>query len=79
MYLYVDEALDLARVPEALLAQFGRPERVMGLVLNADRNLATEDVATVMRNIRNNGYHLQMPPVAEFTHRDMHNHKKPRS
>lgn len=77
MYLYVDCAVGLARVPEALLMQFGPPQRVMELVLNSGRKLATEDVTMVMKNIRNNGYHLQMPPLAEFSNRDIHNHKKP--
>ena len=77
MYLYVEDAVGLARVPEALLLQFGQPQQVMELVLNSGRKLATEDVETVILNIRNNGYHLQMPPVNEFSQRDMHNHKKP--
>lgn len=62
MYLYVDRKEDLARVPEALLARFGRPEPAMTLLLNEDRKLARADVAKVMASVRDQGFYLQMPP-----------------
>ena len=65
MYLYVDHHLDLAEVPEALLLQFGKPERAMTLVLHPDRKLARADVVKVMEAIAENGYYLQMPPQPE--------------
>jgi uncharacterized protein len=64
MYLYVDAAEDLARVPEALLQQFGRQIQVMDLLLTPERRLARADAAVVLKNIDDAGFYLQMPPVA---------------
>lgn len=61
MYLYVAEP-ELASVPEELLKSLGRTELVMTLTLSPRRALARCDVAEVMRNLRERGYHLQMPP-----------------
>lgn len=61
MYLYVAEP-DLASVPEQLLQSLGRAELVMTLTLSPQRRLARCDVEEVMRNLRERGYHLQMPP-----------------
>lgn len=65
MYLYVDKAEDLARVPEALLKQFGKPEHAMVLVLHSERELARVDVNQVLSDIEGKGFFLQMPPNAE--------------
>lgn len=63
MYLYVDKAEDLARVPDVLLKTFGKPERAMTLLLHAERKLARVDVAKVMDGIDEQGFYLQMPPT----------------
>ena len=62
MYLYVCEEDNFEAVPEALLSRFGVPVKVMELSLTPQRNLAREDVNTVMENLRTQGFHLQMPP-----------------
>ncbi len=62
MYLYVDEKEDLARVPEALLARFGRLEAVMTLELHPQKKLARADAGTVLQQIESQGFYLQMPP-----------------
>lgn len=62
MYLYVDKAEGLARVPEALLAQFGKPEHAMTLLLHAERKLANADIGKVIEAVRQQGFYLQMPP-----------------
>lgn len=62
MYLYVDAAEDLARVPEALLARFGKPVPALSLMLDAERRLARADAATVLEQIGSAGFFLQMPP-----------------
>ena len=49
-------------VPDALLSQFGEPVLVIELELSIERKLARENVETVMRNLRERGFHLQMPP-----------------
>lgn len=71
MYLYVDKAEDLARVPEALLERFGKPELAMTLVLHAGRTLARVDVTRVMEALRESGYFLQMPPQPEAYMREL--------
>lgn len=65
MYLYVDRSEGLDRVPEALLQLFGTPVLVLELELTLQRKLAREDVASVLDNIKKQGFHLQMPPRPE--------------
>ena len=62
MYLYVDRAEALTRVPEGLLAAFGPPQHAFDLVLTPERKLAREDIQKVLENIETQGFHLQMPP-----------------
>ena len=62
MYLYLAREEDFDSLPEALMSRFGRPLFVMQLELHADRPLAREDVQQVMANLRERGFHLQMPP-----------------
>jgi uncharacterized protein YcgL (UPF0745 family) len=62
MYLYVDKKENLARVPEALLAKFGKLELGMTLLLHPERKLARADVNAVMDSIQQRGFYLQMPP-----------------
>lgn len=62
MYLYVDRQQGVSRVPEALLAHFGKRIHVTDMILSPDRPLARVDVGSVMREIRENGFYLQMPP-----------------
>lgn len=63
MYLYVDFTEDLARVPAALLEQFGAPHPVMTLKLTADRRLARAEAPQVLAQIERSGFYLQMPPA----------------
>lgn len=71
MYLYVDKADGLLQVPEPLLAQFGEPQPVMVLALDADRKLARVQAAEVLDKIASQGFFLQMPPTdAELLRRE---------
>lgn len=65
MYLYVDKKEQLSRVPEALLKRFGKPEHAMTLLLHAERELARVDVISVLAELEEKGYYLQMPPQPE--------------
>jgi len=65
MYLFVDAAEDLTRVPEALLKGFGRPVQAMELELDAERKLARAEVTVVLERIETEGFYLQMPPPLE--------------
>lgn len=62
MYLYLDREDGFDRLPEALREHFGPPTLVMQLPLDRNRRLAREDVMQVMANLRDQGYHLQLPP-----------------
>lgn len=65
MYLYVNRQEALTRVPEALLTVFGPPQHAFDLVLSPDRPLAREDIAKVLSNLEQQGFHLQMPPAQD--------------
>lgn len=62
MYLYVKKAEALTRVPEALLAMFGKPRHVVTMLLQPEKKLARADISKVMEQLEVNGYYLQMPP-----------------
>jgi uncharacterized protein YcgL (UPF0745 family) len=65
MYLYVEERAGLDSVPKDLLTEFGDARLVLSLELTPEKKLAKEDIVVVMKNIRERGYHLQMPPLKE--------------
>ncbi len=67
MYLYVPAEDDFSAVPAALLERFGPPRFVMQLTLSPERPLAREDVLEVIDKLREQGFHLQMPPRLEPT------------
>ena len=62
MYLYITRQDHFEDVPEMLLKKFGQPLFVMELELTPERKLARENVETVLNNLAENGFHLQMPP-----------------
>ena len=62
MYLYVDARDDLARVPDELMARFGKPVEALSLMLTADRTLARADAVRVLESIESDGFYLQLPP-----------------
>ena len=62
MYLFLAGEDAFEPVPDALLERFGEPILVIELELSPERQLAREDVNTVMANLGEQGFHLQMPP-----------------
>ena len=62
-YLYVANEDGCSILPETLSRLFGEPEKVMELELSPGHRLASEDAATVLRNLLHQGFHLQMPPL----------------
>lgn len=60
-YLFVERRDDFSRVPDALLAMLGGVEFVMDLTLWPERRLAQSSAAEVMRQLRIQGYYLQIP------------------
>jgi hypothetical protein len=66
LYLYISKKDDFSDVPQELYDSMGKePVFVMELELSADRPLAREDVNTVMKNLKTQGFHVQMPPRPE--------------
>ncbi len=61
MYIYIEEKDNFDRVPGKLLQSLGRRDFAMELELTAERKLAREDPQKVMTNLRDQGFHLQMP------------------
>ena len=62
-YLYVLEDQGVEQVPEALRQQLGKVEIALSLELTEERSLAKEDPVIVMANLKEKGYHLQLPPA----------------
>jgi len=64
-YLYTDRLEGLKRVPKELLEIFGTPKEVMALLLTEDKVLGRADAKSVLEDIENKGFFLQMPPPRE--------------
>ncbi|OAT78506.1 hypothetical protein A9B99_01900 [Mangrovibacter phragmitis] len=64
-YLYVEKKDDFSRVPEALMAGFGKPIMTMLLPLNGNKKLANANIETVREALETQGYYLQIPPPVE--------------
>ncbi|GAB6071297.1 hypothetical protein JCM30760_23940 [Thiomicrorhabdus hydrogeniphila] len=62
LYLFVPEEKGLDGLPNELLVMFGEPEHIIDFELSADKKLAREDSATVMKALTTKGYFMQMPP-----------------
>jgi uncharacterized protein len=62
MYLYIHENKTKDDLPEELITMVKELTHVIDLELTPERKLAREDVKTVMKNLEDKGYHLQMPP-----------------
>ena len=63
LYLYVDHAEGLERVPQALLLQFGTPRLTLSFELHGNRRMARQDPQVVLKNLSADGYHMQLPPA----------------
>lgn len=66
MYLYVDKAEGLKRIPEDLLGQFGTLRSVMHIPLTPNKTLARVSATAVLDGITHQGYYLQLPPSPEL-------------
>ena len=62
LYLYIAKKDDFSCLPQPLYDSLGEPIFVMELELTPDRTLAREDPATVIKNLLNKGFHIQLPP-----------------
>ncbi|MEM7561556.1 MAG: YcgL domain-containing protein [Pseudomonadota bacterium] len=59
-YLYLAEKDDFSQVPENLMRAFGPPEFSFSFDLTEQRKLALEDSVEVLKNLEEQGFHLQM-------------------
>ena len=62
MYLYIHADKTAEDLPEELISTVKALTHVMDLELTPGRKLAREDTVTVMNNLKEKGYHLQLPP-----------------
>ncbi len=63
MYLYLIEKDDFSNVPESLMKLLGEVVFSFEFDLSTDRKLVKEEAREVLRNLKKNGYFLQMPPA----------------
>ena len=69
MYLYLAEKDDFDCVPDAVRNGLGLTEFAMELELHPGKKLARENPVTVIANLKEHGFHLQLPdntPVEEI-------------
>ena len=59
-YLYLAEKDDFSMVPESLMTVFGEPEFSFSFELSAEKKLIKEDTNTVLENLKEQAYHLQL-------------------
>lgn len=64
-YLYVEKRDDFSKVPEPLMATFGKPQFVMLFNLAGEKKLVRTDKEKVKEALREPGYYLQLPPKTE--------------
>lgn len=61
MYLYLAEKDNFSCLPDDIMRALGNNAFTMELEITADRQLAREDAATVIKNLESKGFHLQLP------------------
>lgn len=61
LYIYLAEEDNFDNVPKALFNSLGIVEFSMELELTSETKLAREDSAGVLKNLEENGFHVQLP------------------
>ncbi len=61
-YIYLKDGCSFEDLPASLQKIFGDPSEVMALELTPERKLSYEDVNQVIKNLSDEGFHLQLPP-----------------
>ena len=64
-YLYLPHGNEFTDVPDILLGQFGRAEKVLTINLANREQLARLTVEKLQEHLHNDGYYLQLPPKRE--------------
>ena len=61
MYIYLAEEDVFDNVPKEIFNSLGIVEFSMELEMTPDTKLAREDTATVLSNLKEHGFHIQLP------------------
>jgi len=61
MYIYLTEEDDFSRVPKEIYNSLGIIEFAMELEISKDMKLARENPETVVDNLHEHSFHLQLP------------------
>jgi uncharacterized protein YcgL (UPF0745 family) len=61
MYIYLAEEDQFDCIPREIFNSLGIVEFAMELDLKPESRLAREDTATVLGNLKEHGFHIQMP------------------
>jgi len=61
MYIYLAEEDNFENIPKEIFNSFGIVEFSMELHVSPDTKLAREDTSTVLDNLKEHGFHLQLP------------------
>ena len=61
MYIYLAEEDEFDCVPREIFDTLGIVEFSMELELTPDKKLAREDITTVISNLKEYGFHIQLP------------------
>lgn len=62
LYVYVPREKGEENIPDELRQRMGKIREVMTLKITEDRKLARAEAAQVIRDIREKGYYVQLPP-----------------
>ena len=79
MYIYLAEKDDFTCLPDELSKNLGTMLFTMEVELHKSKKLAKEDAVHVMDNLRDRGFHLQMPsdtPISEILEKIAQNELK---
>ena len=61
LYIYLAEEDNFEKVPKRMYDSLGNISFSMELELSEKTNLAREDVDTVLNNLKEHGFHIQLP------------------
>ena len=61
MYIYLPERDDFSNVPADIIKGIGITEFAMEIDLTPETRLAREDAGKVLKNMKEKGFHLQLP------------------
>lgn len=64
-YVFLPQRDEFGSVPQPILQSLGRLTFALEFELTPERRLAREDAVTVLDNIAQRGFHLQLPPAID--------------